>query len=337
MESVSELRRDSANKTMAVTCAFLSGPSSTAMTCSTIHLCFSGLVLTVTQVKSDTPWWKVSPLERSSQHPVFLIKELLLPQMTCCRTARRVAAADLATLKEADSVLCEIYAGSDGAKIGNCPFSQRLFMVLWLKGVTFNVTTVDTKRRTETVQKLCPGGQLPFLMYGHEVHTDTNKIEEFLEEVLCPPRYPRLAARNPESNTAGLDVFARFSGYIKNSNPALDCNLEKGLLKALKVLDNYLMTPLPEEVDENSAEDEGQSNRKFLDGDELTLADCNLLPKLHIVKVVCKKYRGFVIPEEFRGIHRYLKNAYAREEFASTCPDNEEIEIAYELVAKALK
>lgn len=62
-------------------------------------------------------------------------------------------------------------------------------------------------------------------------------------------------------------------------------DLEKGLLKALKVLDNYLMTPLPEEVDENSAEDEGQSNRKFLDGDELTLADCNLLPKLHIVKV----------------------------------------------------
>lgn len=52
---------------------------------------------------------------------------------------------------------------------------------------------------------------------------------------------------------------------------------------------------------------------------------------------MCKKYRGFSIPEEFRGIHRYLKNAYDREEFASTCPDNEEIEIAYELVAKALK
>lgn len=39
------------------------------------------------------------------------------------------------------------------------------------------------------MQKLCPGGQLPFLMYGNEVHTDTNKIEEFLEEVLCPPKY----------------------------------------------------------------------------------------------------------------------------------------------------
>lgn len=57
-------------------------------------------------------------------------------------------------------------------------------------------------RRTETVQKLCPGGQLPFLMYGGEVHTDTNKIEEFLEEVLCPPKYelnkamPLLRRRN---------------------------------------------------------------------------------------------------------------------------------------------
>lgn len=41
---------------------------------------------------------------------------------------------------------CVSQAGSDGQSIGNCPFSQRLFMVLWLKGVTFDVTTVDMKR-----------------------------------------------------------------------------------------------------------------------------------------------------------------------------------------------
>lgn len=43
-------------------------------------------------------------------------------------------------------VLCYMQAGSDGESIGNCPFSQRLFMILWLKGVVFNVTTVDLKR-----------------------------------------------------------------------------------------------------------------------------------------------------------------------------------------------
>lgn len=62
-------------------------------------------------------------------------------------------------------------------------------------------------------------------------------------------------------------------------------DLEKGLLKALKKLDDYLNSPLPDEIDENSADDVAFSTRPFLDGQELTLADCNLLPKLHIVKV----------------------------------------------------
>ena len=61
----------------------------------------------------------------------------------------------------------------------------------------------------------------------------------------------------------------------------------KNLLKALKKLDNYLNSPLPNEVDAGSAEEVAVSGRKFLDGDELTLADCNLLPKLHIIKVHC--------------------------------------------------
>lgn len=61
--------------------------------------------------------------------------------------------------------------------------------------------------------------------------------------------------------------------------------LEKGLTKALKKLDDYLNSALPDEVDADSMEEEKVSNRKFLDGNDLTLADCNLLPKLHIVKV----------------------------------------------------
>lgn len=57
------------------------------------------------------------------------------------------------------------------------------------------------------------------------------------------------------------------------------------MTKALKKLDDYLSNPLPEEIDANKPQEEKVSKRKFLDGDELTLADCNLLPKLHVVKV----------------------------------------------------
>lgn len=149
---------------------------------------------------------------------------------------------------------------------------------------------------------------------------------------------------------------------------ALNCfhvrsDLEKGLLKALKKLDDYLGTPLPDEIDANSADEVTSSSRPFLDGRELTLADCNLLPKLHIVKVnlyasppppltlwswhfnssssssqvVCLKYRNFTIPESLTNVWRYLNAAYAKEEFSATCPVDDEIHMAYSSVAKALK
>ncbi|XP_041109290.1 chloride intracellular channel protein 5b isoform X2 [Polyodon spathula] len=112
-----------------------------------------------------------------------------------------------------------VKAGSDGESIGNCPFSQRLFMILWLKGVVFNVTTIDLKRKPTDLHNLAPGTHPPFLTFNGEVKTDINKIEEFLEEVLAPPKYPKLAAKQRESNTAGNDIFAKFSAFIKNTKP----------------------------------------------------------------------------------------------------------------------
>uniref|UniRef100_A0A8C9H9J4 Uncharacterized protein n=1 Tax=Piliocolobus tephrosceles TaxID=591936 RepID=A0A8C9H9J4_9PRIM len=70
--------------------------------------------------------------------------------------------------------------------------------------------------------------------------------------------------------------------------------LERGLLKTLQKLDEYLNSPLPDEIDENSMEDIKFSTHKFLDGNEMTLADCNLLPKLHIVKVNMEGYRASI-------------------------------------------
>lgn len=55
------------------------------------------------------------------------------------------------------------------------------------------------------------------------------------------------------------------------------------------------------------------------------------------LQVVCLKYRGFNIPQSLTNLWRYLNAAYAREEFSSTCPVDEEIHIAYSSVAKALK
>ncbi|XP_043846727.1 chloride intracellular channel protein 6 [Dromiciops gliroides] len=251
-------------------------------------------------------------------------------------SGQRASAPTLAPGNEHDISLF-VKAGYDGESIGNCPFSQRLFMILWLKGVIFNVTTVDLKRKPADLQDLAPGTNPPFMTFDGEVKTDVNKIEEFLEEKLAPPRYPKLGTQHMESNSAGNDVFAKFSAFIKNTRKDANENLEKNLIKALRKLDNYLNTPLPDEIDAYSSEDITVSNRKFLDGNELSLADCNLLPKLHIIKIVAKKYRNFEFPSEMTGLWRYLNNAYTRDEFTNTCPADQEIEYAYSDVAKRMK
>lgn len=62
------------------------------------------------------------------------------------------------------------------------------------------------------------------------------------------------------------------------------------LLRALARLDSYLRAPLEHE---RAREPQlRESRRRFLDGDQLTLADCGLLPKLHIVDVSAGWARG---------------------------------------------
>ncbi|XP_054593409.1 chloride intracellular channel protein 4 isoform X3 [Nothobranchius furzeri] len=209
-------------------------------------------------------------------------------------------------------------------------------MILWLKGVIFSVTTVDLKRKPTDLQDLAPGTNPPFMTFNGEVKVDVNKIEEFLEEKLTPPCYPKLAPKHPEANTAGIDIFSKFSAYIKNQRKDINDVLEKALMKSLWRLDSFMRTPLSEEIDADASGDVPESCRSFLDGPELTLADCNLLPKLHILKVVCQKYRSFEIPAEMTGVWRYLKCAYQREEFTNTCPAEREIELAYVNVAKRI-
>lgn len=220
-----------------------------------------------------------------------------------------------------------VKAGHDGENVGNCPFCQRLFMVLWLKGVKFTVTTVDMRKKPDELKDLAPGTNPPFLLYNGTLKTDFIKIEEFLEQTLAPPRYPHLSPRNKESFDVGADIFSKFSAFIRNSpNNALQ---EKNLLREFKRLDDFLNSPLPEEIDHNSPDTLAVSNRKFLDGDRLTLADCNLLPKLHVIRVAAQKYCNFQIPDHFTGVWRYLRHADDREEFKQTSPADVEIEKAY--------
>ena len=60
--------------------------------------------------------------------------------------------------------------------------------------------------------------------------------------------------------------------------------MEAKLVGSLSKLNKYLEEPLDDEIDPDY-EGVQISKRKFIDGDSMTIADCNILPKLNIIRV----------------------------------------------------
>ena len=131
---------------------------------------------------------------------------------------------------------------------------------------------------------------------------DADCLEEYLEETFPEPN---LRSLNSKANVAGRDLYSKFALFMRNSNPGNDAKLRSALNKELGKLNEFL---------------EKESPGAFLDGDQLKLPDCNLLPKLMHVKEA-GELKGFSIPQEYQAVLTYLKEATKQRAFRDTFPD----------------
>ncbi|XP_070567536.1 chloride intracellular channel protein 5-like [Ptychodera flava] len=207
-----------------------------------------------------------------------------------------------------DTIELFVRAGRDGKSLGDCVFCQRIFLILCLKKVSFNITTVDMNKKPKRFMDISPGGKIPVLVDGERVLTDVSEMADYLEQTIPEPS---LRSTNKKAMMAGIDVFQRFSRFIKNDDSSKDEILRNSLQKEVASLDAFL-----------KSED---SPGKFLDGDTMTQLDCNMLPKLHHIRVASKHFKNFELPEEYDGLWAYLNAAYETEEFKDTMYPDEEV------------
>ena len=59
---------------------------------------------------------------------------------------------------------------------------------------------------------------------------------------------------------------------------------------------------------------------------KLSHLDCEILPKLHHLRVASACLKSYQLPPEFVGIWRYLHNAYNNDIFQKACPPDQVIE-----------
>lgn len=190
-------------------------------------------------------------------------------------------------------------------ELGDCPSSQRIVMILRLKGVPFHqefvdLTKKDTKKWDEFVRRTQGRLKPPVLIHGDlEPIEDADAIVGYLEETFPEPDLKSLKA---QANIAGRDLYSKFALFMRNSIPDNDAKLRAALVRELKKLNEFL---------------DKESPGAYLDGDKLKLPDCNLLPKLMHIKVA-GELKGFTIPEEFEAISTYLRETHRQKAFKET-------------------
>jgi len=196
-----------------------------------------------------------------------------------------------------------VRAGKDGESFGGCPFCHRMFMILLMKAnageLTFTVQTVNMSKAPTDFKKIA--SRLPVVMHGSEIISDPDECIQYVDEHFP---YPPMAYDNSKANDACMNVFSKFSFYIKDV-----AHSSAPLLAELRRLNSYLE----------------QAPHKFLCRDVPDHLDCMMLPKIQHIRVVAKAYKDFDIPTEFRGLWRYLANAYHYDVFRKTCPSDQEI------------
>ncbi|XP_054720348.1 chloride intracellular channel exl-1-like [Uloborus diversus] len=201
-------------------------------------------------------------------------------------------------------VLLFVKAGHDGKKYGACPFCHRIFMILLLKSgqeqLQFKVATVNLAKPPSVFHKLTLR-RVPALVHGDTSLDNIDEVIQYLDDTFPTNQ---LQYDNADADMYCADVFQKFCFYVK------DVSKDASQLEAeLGKIDSYLQT----------------CKTKYLCGDHLTHLDCEILPKLHQIRIAAKALKGFDIPAQFKNLFTYLNNAYKNDVFVKSCPSDQEI------------
>ena len=70
----------------------------------------------------------------------------------------------------------------------NCPFSQRCRLVLFEKGMDFEIRDVDLFNKPEDISVMNPYGQVPILVERDLILYESNIINEYIDERFPHPQ-----------------------------------------------------------------------------------------------------------------------------------------------------
>lgn len=202
-----------------------------------------------------------------------------------------------------------LQAAADESSVAACPLTHQVQMICKLKKIEPLVMPFNIQKKSKEFLEVNSTGKVPVLVHQVSeeealVLDDPLLIAKYLEE-LHPN--PPIKSKSKEAIVAGSNIFHKFCALVKNKDPTKDAYLKSALLKKMEELESLLQS----------------TDGFFMEGENLRLSDCSLLPKLLLVRVAAKELKGFEIPARLQGVWDYIHAGEKHAAFRDTCPSDD--------------
>ena len=174
-----------------------------------------------------------------------------------------------------------------------CPFSQRCRLVLFEKGMDFEVRDVDLFNKPEDISTMNPYGQVPILVERDLVLYEANIINEYIDE-----RFP-----HPQLMPADPVMRARARLFLHNFEDQLFDHIADIESDNAKVADNARAI-----VRDNLTQIAPIFNKQeYMLGDEFSMLDVAIAPLLWRLG-----HYGIELPKQAAPLLKYAERIFSR-------------------------
>ena len=196
--------------------------------------------------------------------------------------------------------MMKLYSGSVD------PFSHRCRIVLFEKGMDFEVIDVDLANKAEDLAILNPYGSVPVLVERDLVLSEANIINEYIDERFP---HPQLMPADPVMRARARLFLYSFEQDLFSHIGDLESNDERVVNKARKTVRDNLTQLVPI-----------FSKQEYLLGDEYSMLDVAITPLLWRLE-----HYGIEMPNQAAPLLKYAERLFARPLYVEAMTPSEKV------------
>lgn len=191
-----------------------------------------------------------------------------------------------------------LYSGSTD------PYSHRCRIVLFEKDMDFEVIDVDMHNKPEEIASISPTGKMPVLVERDLVLTESNIINEYIDERFP---HPQLMPPDPVMRARARLVLFNFERDLYTHVDTLEHSLSKASDKARQEIRDNLsqLSPI-------------LSKQKYLMNDEFSMLDVAIAPLLWRLE-----HYGIELPKMAAPVLKYRERLFTRPAFINALTPTE--------------